>query len=105
MLPASASCSVAMVRIRVDLPAPLGPSRPNRPVGMASETSCRAATPLGYVFDKFLISSMSRHPCFTSRYEELEISFVVGPGTKNTARAGKLHVGRITCPSGHLAAD
>ena len=45
--PESASCSVAMVRISVDLPAPFGPSRPNMPVGIVSETSCSALTPLG----------------------------------------------------------
>jgi hypothetical protein len=37
---------------------------------------------------------MSRHPCFSSRYEELKISFVVGPGTKNSGRPGKLHRAR-----------
>ena len=44
--PASASWSVASVRISVDLPAPLGPSRPNMPAGMVSETSSSAWTPL-----------------------------------------------------------
>jgi hypothetical protein len=45
-LPASASCSVARVRISVDLPAPFGPSRPNMPVGIVSETRSSARTPL-----------------------------------------------------------
>ena len=44
--PESASCNVAIVRISVDLPAPLGPRRPYMPVGMVSETSSRASTPL-----------------------------------------------------------
>jgi hypothetical protein len=35
-----------MVRISVDLPAPLGPSNPNMPVGMSSDTSRSAWTPL-----------------------------------------------------------
>jgi hypothetical protein len=36
---------VASVRIRVDLPAPLGPSSPNMPVGIDRLTSSRARTP------------------------------------------------------------
>jgi hypothetical protein len=47
MEPLSGSWSVAMVRIRVDLPAPLGPSKPNIPAGMRSETPFKACTPLG----------------------------------------------------------
>ncbi len=43
--PESGSCSVATVRIRVDLPAPLGPSRPNIPFGISSDTLFRARTP------------------------------------------------------------
>jgi hypothetical protein len=43
--PASASCSVAIVRISVDLPAPFGPSRPNMPFGMSSVTESSARTP------------------------------------------------------------
>ena len=50
-----------MVRIRVDLPAPLGPSRPNMPVGTVSETSLSAWTPLGYVFDSPRMTSSTRH--------------------------------------------
>ena len=46
-LPLSASCSVASVRMSVDLPAPFGPSSPNMPCGMDSETSCNACVPLG----------------------------------------------------------
>src|SRR5216684_7690256 len=57
--PESASCSVAMVRISVDLPAPFGPSRPNMPVGIVSETSCSALTPLGYVLDSPSMRSSS----------------------------------------------
>jgi hypothetical protein len=45
-VPLSASCNVASVRIRLDLPAPFGPSRPNMPLGISSDTSCRARTPL-----------------------------------------------------------
>jgi hypothetical protein len=48
-LPESALCSVASVRISVDLPAPFGPSRPNIPFGTSSETPSSARTPLGYV--------------------------------------------------------
>ena len=46
-VPASASCSVASVRISVDLPAPFGPSRPNMPVGIVSETSVERAHAVG----------------------------------------------------------
>ena len=46
-MPASGSCSVAMMRISVDLPAPFGPSRPNMPGGIASETSSSARVPFG----------------------------------------------------------
>ena len=45
--PLSGSCSVAMVRIRVDFPAPFGPKSPNMPAGMRSETPFSACTPLG----------------------------------------------------------
>ena len=44
--PVSGSWSVAMVRISVDLPAPLGPSSPYIPTGMSSVMSWRARTPL-----------------------------------------------------------
>ena len=47
MLPASGSCSVARMRISVDLPAPFGPSRPYMPAGMVRVTSFSACTPLG----------------------------------------------------------
>src|SRR5215218_4387896 len=49
--PVSGSCSVAMVRISVDLPAPLGPRRPYIPRGMSRLTLCRARTPLVYVLE------------------------------------------------------
>ena len=39
------------MRISVDLPAPLGPSRPYIPAGIVSETSFSACTPLGYVLE------------------------------------------------------
>jgi hypothetical protein len=39
-------CRVATVRINVDLPAPLGPSRPNMPLGTVRDTSSRALVPL-----------------------------------------------------------
>src|SRR5689334_2803407 len=55
MEPESGCWSVAIVRMSVDFPAPLGPSRPNMPAGMSSETSCKARTPLAYVFERFAI--------------------------------------------------
>ena len=45
-VPASAPCSVASVRISVDLPAPFGPRSPNMPGGIDSDTRSRAWTPL-----------------------------------------------------------
>jgi hypothetical protein len=45
--PESASCSVAIVRISVDLPAPFGPSRPNIPVGIVSADVLQSLTPFG----------------------------------------------------------
>ena len=45
--PESASCSVAIVRISVDFPAPFGPRRPNMPVGMVRLTLRSACTPFG----------------------------------------------------------
>ena len=45
--PLSGSCSVAIVRISVLLPAPFVPSSPNMPVGIRSDTSCSARTPFG----------------------------------------------------------
>src|SRR5262249_19264003 len=51
-VPLSGSCSVARVRIRVDLPAPLGPRSPYIPAGMVSETSSSALTPFGYVLER-----------------------------------------------------
>ena len=36
-----------MVRISVDFPAPLGPSRPNIPGPIVSDTLLSARTPLG----------------------------------------------------------
>jgi hypothetical protein len=44
-VPLSASCSVASVRIRLDLPAPFGPSSPNMPAGIVNDTSRSARTP------------------------------------------------------------
>src|SRR5678816_2724885 len=49
--PVSGSCSVAIVRISVDLPAPLGPRRPYIPRGMSRLTLRRARTPLVYVLE------------------------------------------------------
>jgi hypothetical protein len=43
-VPASGSCNVAMVRMSDDLPAPFGPSRPNMPAGICSETLRNACT-------------------------------------------------------------
>ncbi len=45
--PSSGSCSVARMRINVDLPAPFRPSSPNIPWGISSETSFNARVPLG----------------------------------------------------------
>src|SRR6185503_16833888 len=60
-LPESGCCSVAIVRISVDFPAPLGPRRPNIPEGMSSETLFRARTPFEYVFERFeIVRFMSR---------------------------------------------
>ena len=50
--PSRAAAAWRSVRISVDLPAPLGPSRPNMPAGMSSETLFRARTPLAYVFER-----------------------------------------------------
>ena len=44
MVPLSGSWSVAMVRISEDLPAPFGPSSPNIPAGISSETLRSACT-------------------------------------------------------------
>src|SRR5438093_7991552 len=41
-----------MMRMSVDLPAPLGPSRPNIPGGIDSDTSSSARVPFGYVFER-----------------------------------------------------
>jgi len=44
--------------IRVDLPAPLGPSRPkNSPSSISTETPRSASTPVGYRFSRSLMSS------------------------------------------------
>src|SRR5690606_42111905 len=51
-----------MVRISVDLPAPLGPSRPNMPVGMSRLMPLSACTPLAYVFERSWILRMDRFP-------------------------------------------
>ena len=46
IVPVSGSCSVAMMRISVDLPAPFGPSSPYIPAGIVRVTSFSACTPL-----------------------------------------------------------
>src|SRR3954453_5781631 len=51
MEPKSGSCSVAIVRMSVDLPAPLGPRRPYIPRGMSRLTLRNARTPLVYVLE------------------------------------------------------
>src|SRR5262245_41148106 len=63
MDPRSGCCSVAIVRIRVDLPAPLGPSSPNMPLGTSRWISCIACAPPGYVFDRPVILSIG-HPAY-----------------------------------------
>src|SRR6478672_2946540 len=75
--PASGCCSVAMVRISVDLPAPFGPRRPNIPAGMSSETLLSARTPLPYVFDRFamdrfIVSRREGEEARVQRYCSLE---------------------------------
>src|SRR6187551_3862258 len=75
--PVSGSWSVAMVRISVDLPAPLGPRRPYIPRGMSRLTLCRARTPLAYVL------------------ETLRMARCIGPGSSG-GRAGQ--VGRMVRP-------
>ena len=58
MVPVSGSWSVAMVRMRVDLPAPLGPNSPNMPLGIERETSRSAWMPLAYVLERSRIVNM-----------------------------------------------
>src|SRR5689334_14203975 len=55
MAPESGSWSVAMVRMRELLPAPLGPRRPNIPLPTVRDTFLSARTPLGYVFESSVI--------------------------------------------------
>src|SRR5690348_2141989 len=62
MVPASGSCRVAMMRISVDLPAPLGPSRPNIPGAMVSETSSSARVPFWYVLERCSIRRFILEP-------------------------------------------
>src|SRR5688572_11095020 len=64
-LPLSGSCSVARMRMSVDLPAPLGPSSPYIPDGIVSVTSLSACTPLEYVFDTPRICNSSAGNCIT----------------------------------------
>src|SRR3954466_6735702 len=56
-LPESGSCSVARIRINVDLPAPLGPSSPNMPRGIVRDTSLSAVVPFAYVLESRSIFS------------------------------------------------
>src|SRR5919197_6230222 len=51
-----------MMRMSVDLPAPLGPSNPNMPCGMASETSSSARVPFVYVLERFSMRSSMDSP-------------------------------------------
>src|SRR5262245_15455703 len=51
-VPESGCCSVATVRMSVDLPAPFGPSKPNMPAGMSRDTSFSARTPFEYVLER-----------------------------------------------------
>src|SRR5687768_1188461 len=51
IVPSSGSCSVARMRISVDLPAPLRPSNPNIPGGTSREIPFNARVPFGYVFE------------------------------------------------------
>ena len=46
--------------MKVDLPAPLGPSRPYIPIGIVSDTCFNACTPLEYVFERPLTLSFTR---------------------------------------------
>src|SRR5271165_1279581 len=62
IVPLSGSCRVATVRMRVDFPAPFGPSRPNILLPMLRERFLRAFTPFGYVFDSPVIVSAKWTP-------------------------------------------
>src|SRR6185312_8706357 len=61
MAPESGSWSVAMVRMRELLPAPLGPRRPNIPLPTVRDTFLSARTPLGYVFERSVIVRATVH--------------------------------------------
>src|SRR5688572_20414859 len=50
------------MRISVDFPAPLGPSRPYMPGGMVRLTSLRARTPFGYVLEMLRMLRCTSRP-------------------------------------------
>ena len=54
-------CRVAMVLIRLDFPAPLGPSRPNIPLSTVRETPPSALTPLEYCFRRLSMTNCIRN--------------------------------------------
>src|SRR5688572_7149076 len=47
------------MRMKVDLPAPFGPSKPNIPWPMSSDTPCSAVTGPGYTFTRLRIESIA----------------------------------------------
>src|SRR5262245_9767209 len=61
-VPLSGSNSVARIFIKVDLPAPFGPIRPNMPTGISRETPRRARTFPGYVLASPWIESTGPTP-------------------------------------------
>ena len=53
--PESGCCNVAIVLIKDDFPAPLGPNKPNIPVPISIDKLSIAFTPFLYVLVKFSI--------------------------------------------------
>src|SRR5262245_48088631 len=75
--PEVASSRPARIFISVDLPAPLGPSRPNIPGGTSRLTPCSAVTGPGYTFTRSRMVSMRsllardvQQPVVWLQYEE-----------------------------------
>src|SRR5207237_1776125 len=83
--PVSGSWRVATMRIRVDLPAPLGPRSPNIPGAMARETSSSARVPFGYVLERFSMRRSMGLP------EDLQSQEQQGTRRHFAARKGGAH--------------
>ena len=80
------------MRIRVDLPAPLGPSRPYIPAGIVRVTSFSACTPLGYVLETPRIcSSMQAFYCRlkTAFMHDLSSYFTIQSYVRIVANVGR----------------